>query len=278
VSDLAEATTQALREWPAEWTIRDVATRFGSTCVYTTGPDSGRPILLLPGGGATAASWYATAGPLADAGMKVYAVDIICDKGRSVPGENPVAARADLVVWLRETMQGLGLAKADLAGHSYGGWIAAHHAIHAPDNVDRLLLLDASTVFAGFQPRYLLRSLPLLVGDHDKNMRRLLAWETRGRAHGLWAELMCSVNSRPTPKLVLPKRPTDEELKRLPGRTLVLVAGRARAHNAVKIAATARRLLPEAVVEVLPEATHHTIPAQDAGAVNEALLSFLHTP
>lgn len=272
-----EATTQALAAWPQERTVRDIATRFGTTRVYSTGPDSGRPIVLLPGGGATAASWYATAGPLADAGMKVYAVDIICDKGRSVPGENPVATRADLVVWLTETMQGLGLEKADLAGHSYGGWIAAHHAIHAPDSVDRLLLLDASTVFAGFHLSYLLRSLPLLVGDHDKNMRRLLAWETRGRASGLWVELMCSAGSRPRPKLVLPKRPTDEELRRLPGRTLVLVAGQARAHDTAKSAATARRLLPEAVVEVLPEATHHTIPAQDAGALNDAVLSFLRT-
>lgn len=275
MSDFDEATAKALAAWPDRPLGTDVPTRFGTTRVYTIGPDSGRPIVLLPGGGETGASWYATAGPLADAGMKVYAVDIICDQGRSVPGENPVATRPDLVEWLTETMRGLGLAKADLAGHSYGGWIAAHHAIHAPDTVDRLLLVDASTVFAGFRAGYLLRSLPLLVGDHDKNMRRLLNWETGGRAGGLWAELMCSVSSRPSPKLVLPKRPTEAELRTLPKRTLVLVAGKARSHDGAKIAATARRLLPEAVVEVLPQATHHTVPAQDADAVNAALLRFL---
>jgi len=65
------------------------------------------------------------------------------------------------------------LAQADFAGHSYGGWIAARQAIHAPDTVDRLVLL------------------------------------------------------------------------------------------------------PNAVVEVLPEATHHTVPAQDADAVNGAIRRFL---
>lgn len=277
MSDFAGAYDRALAAWPVEPVVRAIPTRFGTSRVYDAGRADGKPMVLLHGGGTTSASWYATVGSLIEAGVRVYAVDIICDRGRSVAGPDPVRSRPDLVEWLAQTMRGLGLDRADLAGHSYGGWIAAHQAINAPDTVDRLLLLDASTVFAGFGTIYLLRSMPLVLGNRAGNMRRLLAWETRGRASGPWADLMCAPSSGNAPKLVLPKRPTPGELQRLPARTLVLVAGQARAHDASKIAATARRLLPRAVVEVLPRATHHTVPAQDAGAVNDAVLSFLRT-
>jgi pimeloyl-ACP methyl ester carboxylesterase len=230
-------------------------------------------MVLLHGGGLTSAAWYATVGPLIEAGTRIYAVDIICDRGRSVPGEEPVATRADLVVWLTETMRGLGLGRADLAGHSYGGWIAAHHAVHAPDTVDRLLLLDASTVFTSFRPSYLLRAASLLVGDRSKAMRRLLTWETGGRATGLWADLMCAKDDAKAPKLVLPKRLTGAELQRLPEKTFVLVAGKARAHDAAKNAATARR--SGCTTVVVPGATHHTVPAEDAEAVNATILALL---
>lgn len=275
MDDFAGAYDRALAAWPAEPAVRAIPTRFGTSRVYDVGPAGGKPMVLLHGGGATSASWYATVGPLTEAGVRVYAVDIICDRGRSVPGPHPVRRRPDLVEWLSQTMRGLGLDRADLAGHSYGGWIAAHHALHAPDTVDRLILLDASTVFTGFATGYLLRSLPLVFGDRTA-LRRLLDWETRGRANGLWADLMCGKSSQKGPKLVLPKRPTAAELQRLPARTLVLVAGQARAHDAAKITASAR-LRPGSVVQTLPYATHHTIPAEDAGAVNDAILSFLRT-
>jgi pimeloyl-ACP methyl ester carboxylesterase len=275
VSDFTGAYDTALGAWPVQPAVRTIPTRFGASRVYEAGPASGRPLVLLHGGGATSASWYANVGPLTTAGVKLYAVDVICDRGRSEPGPNPVRSRADLVAWLTETMRGLGLAKADLGGHSYGGWIAAHHAIHAPDTVDRLVLLDASTVFAGFRPAYLLRSVPLLVGDHARNMRRLLDWETGGRAHGLWADLMSTPFGAKAPKLVLPRRPTEDELRGLSNRTLVLVAGQAKSHDPAKVAAAARRLLPNAVVEVLPGATHHTIPAEDSDGVNAAIVRFL---
>ena len=274
MSAFTEAYDAAMAAWPVPVRIHDLPSVFGTTRVYEAGPPDGRPMLLLPGGGATAASWYATVGPLASAGSRVYAVDIICDRGRSVPSAQPVRTRPDLVTWLTAVMRALQISKADLVGHSYGGWIAAHHAVHAPDTVDRLLLLDASTVFTGFRRAYLLRSLPVFVqGPHA--MRRLLNWETGGRASGLWADIMCAPEDGKAPRLVLPKRPSDVELGALPKRTHIVIAGKARAHDPQEMQEQARRLAPAAVVEVLPEATHHTVPAQDAVAVNATLLRWL---
>ncbi|MFI1729404.1 alpha/beta fold hydrolase [Streptomyces acidicola] len=43
-------------------------------------------------------------------------------------------------------LDGLGVGPTALCGHSYGAWIALHHALHhalhAPDQVRRLALLD----------------------------------------------------------------------------------------------------------------------------------------
>jgi pimeloyl-ACP methyl ester carboxylesterase len=279
---LVTAYDAALRAWPVPVDARDVPTRFGVTRVHIAGPESGRPIVLLHGGGMTSASWYATAGPLTEAGSRIYAVDIICDRGRSVPSETPVHTLADLTAWLRGVLDGLGVARADVAGHSYGGWLAAHFALTSPDTVDRLLLLDPSTVFTGFRPGYLAHSLPALLLGGGRRWQRFLDWETGGRADGPWARLM---TERPLDgedaqavqrKLVLPKRPPAEQLRALDRPALVVVAGRSRAQDPAKLAIAAR-LLPNVTIEILPEATHHTIPAQDAGAVNAAISRFLES-
>ena len=50
---------------------------------------------------------------------------------------------------------------------------------------------------------------------------------------------------------------------------------RSRAHNIRRVAAGARGSLPDARVEVLPEASHHSVPAQQAGALSRLVLDFL---
>jgi pimeloyl-ACP methyl ester carboxylesterase len=274
----SEAYDAALQAWPVPVDAKDVPTSFGVTRVHVAGPEGGRPMVLLHGGGMTSTYWYATAGPLTEAGYRVCAVDIICDRGRSVPSETPVRTPADLVIWLRGVLDLLGVARADVAGHSYGGWLAAHYATTRPDTVDRLLLLDPSTVFTGFRPGYLLHSLPAVLLGGARRWRRFVDWETGGRADGPWARLVtdrATAGAAPVKRrLVLPRRPSTDRLRALTMPTLVVVAGKGRAHDPAKLAAGAKAL-PNATVEVLPEASHHTIPAQDADAVNAAVLRFL---
>jgi len=57
--------------------------------------------------------------------------------------------------------------------------------------------------------------------------------------------------------------------------TLVLVAEKTRSHDPARVAANARRLLPEVTTAVLPGATHHTIPMVDAAELNGQLTRFL---
>jgi pimeloyl-ACP methyl ester carboxylesterase len=105
------------------------------------GADGGPPVVLLPGGRSTSAGWYANVGALAPV-HRVYAVDILGDVGRSVPGGEPVASRDDIVAWLDGVLDGLGVDAVALGGHSYGGWIAARYAIARPERVSSLVLVD----------------------------------------------------------------------------------------------------------------------------------------
>jgi len=108
-------------------------------------------------------------------------------------------------------------------------------------------------------------------------MRAFLTWETGGRATDpVWTDLMCAKYGGRT-SLVWPTRPRRSELRDLRMPLLVLVAGRSRQHNPARLAANVRRLVPGARVVTLPEASHHTIPTEDAAAIDAALLDFLDT-
>jgi hypothetical protein len=56
---------------------------------------------------------------------------------------------------------------------------------------------------------------------------------------------------------------------------LVVLAGQGKAHNIRRVAARACASARNVRVEVLPGASHHTIPAEHAGPLSALLLDFL---
>ncbi|WP_354643217.1 alpha/beta fold hydrolase [Kitasatospora camelliae] len=269
-TDTFEAAYDALlARWPAGTEAREITTPYGPTRVHSHGPADGEPLVLLHGGGATSVSWYANAGALATR-YRVHAVDILGDAGRSRREGLPLRTAEDLTRWLDAVLDGLGLPRVHLAGHSYGAWLAATYALHAPGRVAALALIDPTQCFTGYRPGYLLHALPMLLRRTRTAARAFLAWETRGT--GLPEEFarlyelgVAEVRARP----VVGRR---AEVARLRGPVLVLFAGRSRTHDAGKAAARARRLLPHARVEVLPGVTHHSVPMAGAERIDRCLL------
>src|SRR5215472_5639413 len=148
--------------WPGPVDRLDLRSGYGTTRVIACGPPDGEPLVLLHGGGTSAAVWFANAADLGRT-RRLYAVDRIGEAGRSVPGDRPVRTAADLLGWLDAVLGGLGVGRADLCGHSYGGWLALSYARHAPERVRKLVLLDPTQCFAGFRAGYLLRAMPALL-------------------------------------------------------------------------------------------------------------------
>ncbi|MER6620783.1 alpha/beta hydrolase [Streptomyces sp. NPDC000931] len=258
--------------WPESTEERDVATPYGRTRVHVHGPADGSPLVLLPGGSATGLVWFANA-PALGGRYRIHAVDLLGDAGRTERRGTPLKNADDLTAWLDALLDGLGLARTHLCGHSYGAWTAVRYALHAPQRVDRLALVDPTQVFAGFRPGYLLRALPTLIRPSRDRTRAFLAWETADtHPDETWQRLYALAATVPGRKLVVGPRPRAAGL-RMP--VLVLLAGRGRAHDAAKVADRARRTLPQGEVVLLPGATHHSLPLTEPEELNDRLMDFL---
>ncbi|MEV4426626.1 alpha/beta fold hydrolase [Streptomyces sp. NPDC053792] len=250
-----------LSTWPHPTTTSELRTPHGATHVLHHGPEDGPPVLLLPGGGATACSWRTTATTLG-ATHRVHAVDLVGGPGRSRADGRPIRTAADLTDWLDALLDGLGLTSAAFCGHSYGGWIALRYALAAPDRTDRLVLLDPTGCFAGFRPGYLLRALPVLLRPTPARTEAFLDREARGAEHDPAVRHLDALAAElPRHRPVTGPRPTGAELAALRPPTLMLLAGRSGVHDAARVAARARAAVPGIVTRTLPAATHHTFAA-----------------
>lgn len=264
-----------LAKWPVPVEPVDVPSAYGSTHVNVCGTAGGTPLVLLHGAGATSTVWFANVAALGR-GRRVYAVDVIGGPGRSVQHGRPVRTAADLMDWLDGLLDSLGLARADLCGHSYGAWLALNYALHAPDRVRRLALLDPSSCFAGLRLEYRLRAVPLFARPSAARVRAFVDWETADvPPDPTWLELMALSAEFPRTRLVLPRRPRPARLAALRTPTLVLLAERSRCHDIRRVAARARRDLASAATVVLPGVAHHNVPMVGAERFNEEIIRFL---
>ena len=269
--DFTEAYTAAAARWPAGTEQLDVPTSWGRTHVLAAGPAGATPLVLLHGGGTTGTAWAGVASVLCPR-HRVLAPDQPGSPGRST-SSRPFRTTADQTAWLAELMAALDTGPVHLGGHSAGAHLALSCALERPGTATSLALVDPTACFAGFGPRYLVRAAPHLLRPTPDRVRRFLTWETGGRAvDPVWLDLWVrgSTQFDSTP-IVRTRRPARTQLARLTTPTLVLVAGRSRAHDPFRVARTARALLPDATVVELPAASHHTLPVRDAEQVAAAI-------
>jgi pimeloyl-ACP methyl ester carboxylesterase len=259
-----------LARWPAPVQVLDIPGRHGTTRVLACGPASGPAAVLVPGGGATATVWWSTVGALA-ATHRVYAVDIIGDRGRSVYDGEPIGGGPDLMRWLDATLNSVGVSDAILVGHSYGGWLATRYALHAPQRVNRLALLEPTAVLCPNRPAFGLRALPLVFARSRRPYESFVRWETGGRAlDAQWLALWSTPYGGRT-KLVWPRQVRRADLASVTVPVTIVLGGQSRQTPAARMAQAARAILPDARVLTIPDATHFTLPQQHPDEVGVAL-------
>lgn len=114
-----------------------------SLSVWVIGPLSAeRPVVLVHGLGADATYWAGTARALARSGRTVLLPDGP-GSGRSAPPRTTEGYRlSGRVAALDALFRALAVEKADLVGHSLGGWTAAAFALDHPEKTGRLVLAD----------------------------------------------------------------------------------------------------------------------------------------
>ncbi|MFF5011677.1 alpha/beta fold hydrolase [Streptomyces sp. NPDC001165] len=271
------AYEKVLAKWPADREALTVATPFGDTRVNVCGPREAPPLLLLPGGGtATSVSWYAQAADLARV-RRVYAPDLIGAPGLSTPAtDRHPRTVADLASWLDALLEGLGVTSADVGAHSYGAWIALHHALRTPARVRRLFLLDPTLCFAGYKAAYLLHALPMLLRPAPRRVRAFLRWETGGVClDPEWLALQEAGAGFPSAKPVTDPRPAPDALRALEVPVLLLVAANSRTHDPTTVTSRAAAMLPHVETVVLPGVSHHALPQAASPGLARHLTDFL---
>lgn len=129
---------------------------------------SGPPLLLIAGMASDSASW----GPLVPRLEQSFTV--IRPDNRSTGRTRPVDAPASVPIWAQDAvalLDHLGVASAQVMGHSLGGIIATHLAMAEPKRVTRLVLLA---------------SAPLRLPRNEALFALMLALRAPGMAPDLW--------------------------------------------------------------------------------------------
>jgi pimeloyl-ACP methyl ester carboxylesterase len=107
----------------------------------------GVPLVLIHGLGSRGEDWAALIPQFAANGFHVYVPDLL-GYGRSARPDvdYSISLEEKLVA---DFMRAAGLPRADIAGWSMGGWVAAKLAIDHPELVDRLVLYDSAGLYFG---------------------------------------------------------------------------------------------------------------------------------
>jgi pimeloyl-ACP methyl ester carboxylesterase len=101
----------------------------------------GATVVLLHGLGGDGSRWAPNIGPLA-ADFRVIALDEIGFGQSDKPLANYHVGM--LSEFLVDFLKAIGVPKASLVGNSMGGFVAAYTAVHYPNSVDRLVLVDGA--------------------------------------------------------------------------------------------------------------------------------------
>jgi pimeloyl-ACP methyl ester carboxylesterase len=266
----------ALAYWPTPPDKRDVETTFGTTHVLTSGEAAGTPIVLLHAIAVSSPAWYADIAALS-ASHVVYAVDTITDPGRSVQTA-PVRNGDDYAAWLTEVLAALHLDRVHLVGLSYGGWLALNQAVRSPNSIASITAVDPVAALGRPKMPFMIGMVPdslLALAKSEKAIHRLLGRMNNG-AVPTQPLLDLSIAGLRTfvAKQPFPKRMSDEELRRIPMPTLLLLCECSPVNDARRAADRARRCISEVEVEVVPN-SGHMMPIEHPDQFTKRVLSFV---
>ncbi len=161
-------------------------------CYWESG--QGRPLVLLHGLGGSAFDWRHQIDPLAAAGYRVLAFDLLgaglSDKPANA--DYSLRAQADLV---KGALDRLGIPLAVFGGNSFGGGVSLIFAQLFPECVDGLILID-SVCYRQHLPEFVhlfrVPVLPRVLAGTipTRPITQMVLWTAFGNAHGVPEDLI----------------------------------------------------------------------------------------
>ena len=269
-----EAYESVLSLWPVFYEPLDVITSYGATHVNACGLKDKPAMVLIPGFGANSTQWFPNVAGLSSQ-FRLYALDTPGQPGKSVPLQKLTPVNCS--DWIAEVFDGLGIDKAHVAGISLGGWLALHFAIHKPERISRLVLIDPAASFEKVSAAFFWHSfIPIMVHPSRAGLVKYFKWMTMGsQIDKKWGELMVLgiLNIRPQPP-IRARVFSDEELRRVETSTLLLIGGRSVIYNPERVYRRAIDSMPNLEAEIIPDASH-ALNSEKSEFMNRRILKFL---
>ncbi len=131
--------------------------------IHYTHAGTGKPLILIHGGGMWLYSFRHTISPLSEHCL-VYALDMPGYGFTSTIDQKGPMDLGFMTLAIKEFMDGLGISKTSLLGHSWGGGWVLDFAQSYPERVDKIILIDSSGLDVPDVLEWELLKLPFISG------------------------------------------------------------------------------------------------------------------
>ena len=271
------AYEEAFTQMPQVDDTFDVRTDFGVVRFYrfAGSGDAHHPLVLLPGRASASPVWADNMVPLLQIG-DVYTVDLLGEPGMSI-AERPISTDAEQAQWLHQALIGLPEDQFHLVGLSIGGWNTVNLALHHPETVASMSLLDPVFVFDDMPLGTVIRSIPASLPWLPKSWRDSFNSYTAGGApveDEPVAQMIEAGMQHYTLRLPQPTRIEPEGLGALDMPVMAIIAGDSVMLDATAAYQTAVAALPQGTIH-LYEGASHAVNGEQPAQVAEDIEAFL---
>ena len=164
----------ALAQLPVAFETKYVDTGFGNTHIIHCKKEDSPKLVLLHCMGFTSICWYKNLETLSKY-FDVYCIDSIGEPGKTKSNRTKIR-KEDYYQWLIDVLDALKLDKVNIAGWSFGGFLATGFAMNHPERVEKLVAMSPAGSIAPITTTFYLKLFPALFSGKDKKINQFLKW------------------------------------------------------------------------------------------------------
>jgi pimeloyl-ACP methyl ester carboxylesterase len=266
-----------LKQWPVAYESLTVHTTYGETHIIAAGENHLPPLIMLHGAGMGATVWRNNIGMLSK-DHRVYCLDVMGDMNKSEPTKS-FNKGEEIGEWVCEVLDGLGIEKTDVIGHSAGGYATLNFVIYAQHRVKRVILLAPAASFIPLYKQFFVRLVLINIIRNKAFIQRFFCnwFVAKGNIISgynfeqfIYGVFHYKYKTKPVIPAVIPK----EKLKTIKVPVLMLMGEEEIIYNPMKAVASAKECIPHIDVKMIANASHCLF-IEKAEQVNQYMVNFL---